>query len=45
LVADACWFVGFLDPVFGAAAFDGAGAGAFAAFGDEMFGDAVEVLG
>jgi hypothetical protein len=44
LVADAGWFPGFLDAVFGAAAFDGAGAGAFAALRDEEFGDVAEDL-
>jgi hypothetical protein len=45
VVADAGWFVGFLDAVFGAAAFEGAGAGAFAALRDPELGDVVEDLG
>jgi hypothetical protein len=45
VVADAGWFVGFLDAVFVSGAFDGAGAGAFAAWWDLEFGDVVEVFG
>ena len=46
MVADAGWFVGFLDAVLVVAyAFHGAGAGAFAALWDQEFGDVVEVLG
>jgi hypothetical protein len=44
-VADAGWFVWLFDAVLAAAgAFDGAGAGSFAAFGDEHGGDDDQVL-
>jgi hypothetical protein len=46
VVAGAGGFVGFLDPVVVVSgAFDGAGAGAFAAGRDQQFGDVCQVLG
>jgi hypothetical protein len=45
-VADAGWFVWLFDAVLAAAgAFDGAGAGSFAAWRVEHGGDGVQVLG
>ena len=45
-VADAGWFVGLFGAVVVVAgAFDGAGTGAFAAFGDEQGGDLGQVDG
>jgi hypothetical protein len=46
VVASAGGFVGFLDSVVVVSgAFDGAGAGAFAAGWDQQFGDVCQVLG